>query len=345
MAWFVVHGRMLVSAFWKGFGERLQGRLYWFFMCCSACTQGRWSVALSIYSYFNRFHLQVGKLWCDTCGSWCCQRRFGGMGQESETWVPLLAFSESHCFNLPRIVLNNKYIASGVTTSDFSVSTTSNLVASAVASIGSVASKHSELDDLRPEDAALQALCGSLGFVDLLHTEATLQLMTSDIPTSCFTIDLASPPCQTKEFVVSGLGFLVQGMEAEINVGCLRYPLSFTTGRWVLGLGDVVIIVKSWCYQIHAFWLVVHVPFASFCTCLSRNPSHFSPGFSGRWENTHANTTILSLQNNQHNLGDISLGHTWTFALRCSCCTAMDHTILQWWSQFESQTIIPGKSD
>eukprot|EP00434_Breviolum_minutum_P015813 symbB.v1.2.013930.t1/scaffold996.1/size145880/11 len=42
------------------------------------------------------------------------------------------------------------------------------------------------------EDAALQALCGSLGFVDLLHTE---------------------------------------GMEAEINVGCLRYPLSFTTGR------------------------------------------------------------------------------------------------------------------
>ena len=94
------------------------------------------------------------------------------MGQESETWVPLLAFSESHCFNLPRIVLNNKYIASGVTTSDFSVSTTSNLVASAVASIGSVASEHSELDDLRPEDAALQALCGSLG-VDLLHTEVT----------------------------------------------------------------------------------------------------------------------------------------------------------------------------
>ena len=27
--------------------------------------------------------------------------------------------------------------------------------------------------DLRPEDAALQALCGSLGFVDLLHAEAT----------------------------------------------------------------------------------------------------------------------------------------------------------------------------
>ena len=167
-----------------------------------------------------------------------------------------------------------------------------------------------------------------------MHVPSCSSLMTSDIPTSCFTIDLASPPCQTKEFVVSGLSFLVQGMEAEINVGCLRYPLSFTTGRWVLGLGDVVIIVKSSCYQIHAFWLVVHVPFASFCTCLSRNPSHFSPGFSGRWENTHANTTILSLQNNQHNLGDISLGHTWTFALRCSCCTAMDHTILQWWSQF-----------
>lgn len=295
---------MLVSAFWKGFGERLQGRLYWFFMCCSACTQGRWSVALSIYSYFNRFHLQVGKLWCDTCGSWCCQRPFGGMGQESETWMPLLAFSESHCFNLPQTCgLRMRPCKRFMVVSEWTSCT------------------------LRP-------------YIYIFNKHACSSLMTSDIPTSCFTIDLASPPCQTKEFVVAGLSFLVQGMEAEINVGCLRYPLSFTTGRWVLGLGDVAIIVKSWCYQIHAFWLVVHVPFASFCTCLSRNPSHFSPGLSGRWENTHANTTVLSLQNNQHNLGDISLGHTRTFAPRCSCCTAMGHTILQWWSQVESQTII-----
>ena len=221
-------------------------------------TQGRWSVALSIYSYFNRFHLQVGKLWCDTCGSWCLQKTLWRDGPGKWNMGAFTRFQRVHtAFNLPQTCgLRMRPCKRFVVVSEWTSCT------------------------LRPH-------------IYIFNKHACSSLMTSDIPTSCFTIDLASPPCQTKEFVVAGLGFLVQGMEAEINVGCLRYPLSFTTGRWVLGLGDVVIIVKLWCYQIHAFWLVVHVPFASFCTCLSRNPSHFSPGFSGRWENTHANTTIL----------------------------------------------------